>query len=133
MDIHIYAYVYIYIYMLLSILLLSSSLILIIILLFKGHEIANHIWDHRVLTQIPIDSVYEQLQRTNTAIKKILNIEPKVMRPPYGNTNARLNNLIQNKGDFDDYLRLIMEYVVIVYLNIDVYIIYIHICIFIYM
>jgi len=65
----------------------------------EGHEIANHIWDHKVLSKIPIESVYEQLQKTNTAIKKILNIEPKIMRPPYGNSNARLNNLIQNKGN----------------------------------
>lgn len=75
------------------------SLDLLFITLIIGHEIANHIWDHKVLTKIPLDSVYEQLKKTNNAIKKILNIEPKIMRPPYGNTNMKLNNYIQDKGN----------------------------------
>lgn len=65
----------------------------------EGHEIANHVWNHPVLTKITYDSVYDQLWRTNDAIKSVLNIVPKTMRPPYGNTNAKLNSYIQQKGN----------------------------------
>ena len=59
----------------------------------EGHEIANHVWNHPVLTKISKEAVFDQLIRTNVAIKEVLNIEPKVMRPPYGNTNGKLNAL----------------------------------------
>lgn len=65
----------------------------------EGHEIANHVWNHPVLTSITFDSVYDQLLRTNDAIKSVLNIVPTTMRPPYGNTNAKLNSYIQEKGN----------------------------------
>ena len=65
----------------------------------EGHEIANHVWNHPVLTKISKEAVFDQLIRTNVAIKEVLNIEPKVMRPPYGNTNGKLNAFIQDKGN----------------------------------
>jgi hypothetical protein len=60
----------------------------------EGHEIANHAWDHPVLTKISRDKVLDQLQRTSSAIEGIIRKKPVVMRPPYGNTNGRLNNFI---------------------------------------
>jgi peptidoglycan/xylan/chitin deacetylase (PgdA/CDA1 family) len=65
----------------------------------EGHEIANHVWDHPVLTKMKLADVIDQISRTNEAIKDALGIIPKVMRPPYGNTNVRLNEFIQNKGN----------------------------------
>jgi peptidoglycan-N-acetylglucosamine deacetylase len=64
-----------------------------------GHEIANHVWNHPVLTKISFDEVYNQLLTTNEAIRSVLNVVPTIMRPPYGNTNAKLNEYIQNKGN----------------------------------
>lgn len=60
----------------------------------EGHEIANHAWDHPVLTKIARDKVLDQLQRTSSAIEGIIHQKPVVMRPPYGNTNGRLNSFI---------------------------------------
>ena len=65
----------------------------------EGHEIANHVWDHPVLTKITRNDVIDQLSRTNEAIKNTLGIIPKIMRPPYGNTNGKLNEFIQKKGN----------------------------------
>ena len=65
----------------------------------EGHEIANHVWNHPVLTKISKEAVFDQLFRTNMAIKEILGLEPKTMRPPYGNTNGKLNAFIQEKGN----------------------------------
>jgi len=60
----------------------------------EGHEIANHAWDHPVLTKIARDKVLDQLHRTSATIEGIIHDKPAVMRPPYGNTNGRLNNFI---------------------------------------
>ena len=65
----------------------------------EGHEIANHVWDHPVLTKITRADVIDQLSRTNEALKETLGIIPKIMRPPYGNTNGKLNEFIQKKGN----------------------------------
>jgi peptidoglycan/xylan/chitin deacetylase (PgdA/CDA1 family) len=60
----------------------------------EGHEIANHVWDHPVLTKITYEKLHHQLSITNDAIYKALNVTPAVMRPPYGNTNRKLNSHI---------------------------------------
>lgn len=62
--------------------------------LAEGHEVANHAWNHPVLSKIPWQSVELQLQSTNEAIFNATNTYPKVMRPPYGNTNRGLNRRI---------------------------------------
>lgn len=65
----------------------------------EGHEIANHSWNHPVLSKIPRPSVIEQLHRTTAAIEEAIGVKPKTMRPPYGNTNKKLNDFIyQNQG-----------------------------------
>lgn len=60
----------------------------------EGHEIANHAWDHPVLSKIPRETVSDQLKRTTAAIEKAIKESPKTMRPPYGNTNKGLNEYI---------------------------------------
>lgn len=63
----------------------------------EGHEIANHVWDHPVLPKIPEAVLSEQLGKTNKAIYAAIDAMPQVMRPPYGNTNAKLNkNIAKN-------------------------------------
>lgn len=62
----------------------------------EGHEIANHVWNHPVLTKIKREDVQTQIERTSQAIESITNKKPTTMRPPYGNTNNRLNNFIYN-------------------------------------
>jgi peptidoglycan/xylan/chitin deacetylase (PgdA/CDA1 family) len=62
--------------------------------LAEGHEIGNHVWDHPVLAKIPRDKVGEQLKRTSDAISQATGRLPQTMRPPYGNTNAKLNDWI---------------------------------------
>jgi len=60
----------------------------------EGHEVGNHVWDHPVLAKMPRDKVGDQLSRTSEAIKAATMQLPKTMRPPYGNTNQRLNDWI---------------------------------------
>lgn len=60
----------------------------------EGHEIANHVWNHPVLPKISREQVHDQIERTNNAIHSAISEFPKVMRPPYGNTNKGLNEFI---------------------------------------
>ena len=64
----------------------------------EGHEVANHSWSHPALTKLGADGVRKQLVNTSDAIEKACGVRPKVMRPPYGATNAALNRKIN-----DDY------------------------------
>ncbi|MGW7168562.1 polysaccharide deacetylase family protein [Streptomyces sp. NPDC054884] len=50
----------------------------------SGHEIANHSWNHPVLTNLTPAQIRSQLQRTDAAIKAATGKEPTLFRPPYG-------------------------------------------------
>nr|WP_106782447.1 polysaccharide deacetylase family protein [Lysinibacillus timonensis] len=60
----------------------------------RGHEVGNHTWNHASLTKLTSDQVLEQLQSTNQAIKNVTGQYPTVFRPPYGDKNERVLNLI---------------------------------------
>ena len=60
----------------------------------EGHEVANHSWNHPVLSSLDFPQVKAQMQKTNRAISDATGNIPSVMRPPYGNTNPTLNEYI---------------------------------------
>ncbi|MDV5977738.1 UNVERIFIED_CONTAM: polysaccharide deacetylase family protein [Streptococcus canis] len=53
-----------------------------------GHDIGNHTWDHPNLTKLPVDQIQSEVNRTNQAIEKACGKKPLYLRPPYGATNA---------------------------------------------
>jgi peptidoglycan/xylan/chitin deacetylase (PgdA/CDA1 family) len=50
----------------------------------EGHEIANHSWNHPLLTKMSEAAVKDQLDRTHNVIKQTTGVTPSLMRPPYG-------------------------------------------------
>lgn len=50
----------------------------------EGHEIGNHSWSHANFTSIGLDGIRNEVTRTNTVIREVLDYEPHLMRPPYG-------------------------------------------------
>lgn len=60
----------------------------------EGHEIANHAWNHPVMTKISLTTLHQQIQDTNDAIYNATKVLPKIMRPPYGNTNPKVNEFM---------------------------------------
>lgn len=60
----------------------------------EGHEIANHVWNHPVIAKLPWEAVSDQLRLTSEVIRNATGTVPRVMRPPYGNTNKRVNERI---------------------------------------
>jgi peptidoglycan/xylan/chitin deacetylase (PgdA/CDA1 family) len=63
----------------------------------EGHEIGNHSWSHPALTKLGANGVANQLNQTSDAIEKATGQRPATMRPPYGATNASLNQRINSE------------------------------------
>ncbi len=61
-----------------------------------GCEIGNHTYGHKDLTALSEKEMLDQLNASNDALLQILNAEslPKIARPPFGNTNSRLEETI---------------------------------------
>lgn len=54
----------------------------------EGHEIANHSWNHPLLSKMPEGSVREQLQKTHDVVKQTTGVTMSLMRPPFGGFTA---------------------------------------------
>ncbi|WP_282694546.1 polysaccharide deacetylase family protein [Streptomyces sp. CC208A] len=64
----------------------------------EGHEVANHTWSHRILTDLDEDGVREELSRTQDAIAKITGRRPVLMRPPQGRTDSTVSDVSRELG-----------------------------------
>jgi peptidoglycan/xylan/chitin deacetylase (PgdA/CDA1 family) len=64
----------------------------------EGDQIGNHTWDHSDLTTLSAAGVQSQLSQTQAAIKAACGQAPKVFRPPYGATNATINQQVRSLG-----------------------------------
>lgn len=53
-----------------------------------GHEVANHGWGHRDLTDLPAAELRENLGRTHAAIEAATGAAPTLVRPPWGRIDA---------------------------------------------
>jgi peptidoglycan/xylan/chitin deacetylase (PgdA/CDA1 family) len=62
----------------------------------EGHEIGNHVYDHPVLTKIKPQELEHQISATSTAIKSATGSAPRTLRPPYGNSNKKVNGEISS-------------------------------------
>lgn len=65
-----------------------------------GHEIGNHSYDHKTLTQLSARDVAEQLKLTQQRVDELLGYHYpiRVMRPPYGSTNYGLEIAVEKAG-----------------------------------
>lgn len=57
----------------------------------EGHEIGVHSWSHAQLTRCSAAKVDHEIADTAEVIRRATGQAPKLMRPPYGATNAALN------------------------------------------
>lgn len=53
----------------------------------EGHEIGNHSWNHRQLTNLSDDEVRDQIMMTRAKIYDVTGVDCKIVRPPYGACN----------------------------------------------
>jgi peptidoglycan/xylan/chitin deacetylase (PgdA/CDA1 family) len=64
----------------------------------EGHEVANHTWTHRILTDLEAEEVRDELYRTQDAIEKITGRRPTLMRPPQGRTDGTVAEVSRELG-----------------------------------
>jgi peptidoglycan/xylan/chitin deacetylase (PgdA/CDA1 family) len=67
----------------------------------EGHEIASHSWSHPNLAKMSQESVRNQLQRTDDAIKSAIGKSPTLLRPPYGSITEREKRWIHDEFGYD--------------------------------
>jgi polysaccharide deacetylase family sporulation protein PdaB len=63
-----------------------------------GHTIANHSWNHPILSKMPVPDVLKQIEDTNNVVASVIGKTPSFIRPPYGALNKELESAIGNKG-----------------------------------
>lgn len=64
----------------------------------EGHTIGNHTKSHRQLNTLPYDQVSQEIDAGNAAIKKATGQGTRWVRPPYGATNATVDQVTRDKG-----------------------------------
>ena len=64
----------------------------------EGHEVANHTWDHKRLTELGADGIREEIERPNKEIAALTGHRPTLMRPPQGRTNNTVHEICRELG-----------------------------------
>jgi len=59
----------------------------------SGHQIASHTWAHLDLTELSASQITSEMQRTNTALQKVVGVTPAFVRPPFGSTNNNVRTV----------------------------------------
>ena len=55
-----------------------------------GHRIGNHAWSHRRLTALNDDEVRAEIMQTQTEIRAVLGVTPRMWRAPFFDTDDRV-------------------------------------------
>ncbi|RDY24895.1 polysaccharide deacetylase family protein [Romboutsia maritimum] len=64
----------------------------------EGHEIGNHTFTHINVEKRNYQEVEREISKTQEAIKKVIDKEPKLFRPPYRAINKNICDIIKNKN-----------------------------------
>ena len=54
------------------------------------NELGNHSYNHKWLSRLPINSLKEQIEKTQQILQETLSYQPKYLRPTYGSVNDRI-------------------------------------------
>lgn len=77
----------------------------------EGHEIGNHTFDHRALTELTDGEAIAEVELTDEAVMAETGQRPDVFRPPWGKIDARIKAALRGAGlwrrmalwDFDSF------------------------------
>ncbi|KAL2914901.1 chitin deacetylase [Polyrhizophydium stewartii] len=64
----------------------------------EGHQIALHTWSHPHLPSVPSEQLVAEMLFTARIVKETIGVTPKFMRPPYGETDARVRSVMKRLG-----------------------------------
>jgi len=63
-----------------------------------GHQIAVHTWSHNPSTTLTNEQFVAEVKYTELAIQELCNVTPRYFRPPYGDIDNRIRNLLDQMG-----------------------------------
>ena len=64
----------------------------------RGHAVANHSWNHPLLTKLRPAQIDQQISSTDQVIRQITGRVPRCVRPPYGGFNRTVIGRINGSG-----------------------------------
>lgn len=64
----------------------------------RGHSVQNHTWNHPYLTGLGDEAVLSELALAQAAIEQAVGTAPSCVRPPYGASDARVDQLAASMG-----------------------------------
>ncbi|KAL0568033.1 hypothetical protein V5O48_013954 [Marasmius crinis-equi] len=64
----------------------------------KGHQVANHVWEHDDLTTKSWDELHDLMWKVEQALQRIVGVTPAFIRPPYGNYNDLVRQVASARG-----------------------------------
>ena len=64
----------------------------------RGHAIANHSWNHPLLTKLNPTQIDRQINSTDQVIRRVTGRAPRCVRPPYGGVNRTVISRINGSG-----------------------------------
>ena len=66
--------------------------------LVPGFELGNHSYSHPHCTTISNESIRQELERTESLLNAMSGLSPKLFRPPFAETNHRVDSITQDIG-----------------------------------
>ena len=54
------------------------------------NELGNHSYNHKWLSRLPVNSLKDQIEKTQQILQETLSYQPKYLRPTYGSVNDRI-------------------------------------------
>jgi len=60
----------------------------------EHHEVGNHTYDHADLAALSTAGIHREIRRTQRVVHHATGRWPKIMRPPYGATNAKVSRAV---------------------------------------
>lgn len=63
-----------------------------------GHEVGNHSWNHPVLNKLSPEKIREELEKTSQAIASASGAQVRLVRPPYGSVNKKVEDVCESLG-----------------------------------
>lgn len=65
-------------------------------IIFEGHSIGNHTFNHKRITGIPEKEIIDEIQKFNSLLKNDFNYPVRYFRPPYGRFNLSTGKLLKD-------------------------------------
>ena len=64
----------------------------------EGHEVGNHSWNHRQMTNLSDQEIMDQIMSTRAKIYEVTGRDCTIMRPPYGAINDQVKAIGKKGG-----------------------------------